>query len=669
MDLSQLNFAQSAWLWGLLAIPVVLLLYALLYANVGAADLLERFADRHLLPHLLKHRGGQTKKIRMPLLLWALAWLCGILAMAGPRWNYTVEQTFKTTQDLVIVLDLSQSMNAQDVKPSRIARAREEIEDLLNASRGATIGLVAYATVPHMVTPLTDDARTLRNLLPAVDTSLVTLHGDRLEPALEMAARMLKAEPGDSKSILVISDGDFEEADFAALAGAAGGTLYTMGIGTAAGTPVAGDNGDWLKDDAGNLRLFRLQSDRLQMLAAAGHGIYVEANYTDSDTRAILGRIGIAEDKQGNDKSVRVWDERFYIPVFVLALLLLPWFRRGAIFPIVVLTAMILLPPDQARAGILADLFLNHEQQAWVAYERGDYKDAMANFSTPYRRGVAAYRAGEYEQAATLFQTAASQKEGLDALYNLGNAQLMQRLPEDAITTYEAGLKQRPNDEAALHNLAIAQKMLAQEHRLPPQMQPPQLPKNQQGQGPQGGGQNNQDNQNTQNNQNKQQGQPQQGQNRPQDSQGSPSNGTESQNQKKSEPQKENQKTAQQQGAANQKPNPPQQGQQKQAQAQQGPGQKQPGQRAQQHEAQAAPASQGAARPNSPSQNYPGGESANPYALASGPNGATAVAIRRPQDVNADKRLSRVQSDPGSLLKNQFMIEDAESGVRSGANP
>ena len=100
------------------------------------------------------------------------------------------------------MLDLSQSMNAKDVLPSRIARAREEMEDILDLSRGVSIGLVAYAAVPHMVTPLTDDVRTIRNLLPALDTSLVTIQGDRLKPALEMAANMLKADPATIGSIL-----------------------------------------------------------------------------------------------------------------------------------------------------------------------------------------------------------------------------------------------------------------------------------------------------------------------------------------------------------------------------------------------------------------------------------------------------------------------------------
>lgn len=451
MDFSLFHFAQGAWLWGLLAIPVMFLLYVLLY-RAESTSLLERFADRHLLPHLVKTPRVAARNIRTPLLLWSAAWVCGIVAMAGPRWSYMDEPTFRAPLNLVIVLDLSQTMNATDVKPSRIVRAREEIEDLLDMSRGTSIGLVAYAAVPHMVTPLTDDLRTIRNLLPALDTSLVTIQGDRLKPALDMAAAMLKAEPGDDKSILVIGDGGFQEDDFAALARAAGNaTIYTMGVGTG------------------------LDTGRLQTLAATGHGLFVEANYTDSDTRAILDRVEAAGDKASmTQKSARVWADQFYVPALVLALLLLRWFRKGAAFPAVVLLSMMFYPAGPAKAVTAADLFLNREQQARAAYQRGDYKKAMKEFDTPYRRGVAAYRAGDYDKAAVLFKNASRQKGGLDALYDLGNAQLMQGRVEDAVASYEAVLKQRPGDVGARHNLAIALKLLAQNKQQQKQKKQPQ---------------------------------------------------------------------------------------------------------------------------------------------------------------------------------------------------
>jgi Ca-activated chloride channel family protein len=617
VDFSHFQFAQPVWLWGLFAIPVVALLYALFYRAEGS-KLLERFADRHLLPHLVKSGNATGRTVRTSLVIWALAWVFGALAMAGPRWNYAEVQTFSGTRNLVIVLDLSQSMNATDVQPSRIARAREEIQDILDLSRGLSVGLVAYAAVPHMVTPLTDDVRTIKNLLPALDTSLVTIQGDRLRPALEMAAGMLKAEPGDSKSILVISDGDFQEGDFSGLARVTGNAeIYVMGIGVPVRTRVFDGDGGSLQSVAGKAAAPPLNADRLHSLAVAGHGLYVEANYTDSDTRAILDGLEASNAKtQMSFKSARVWDERFYLPALALALLLLPLFRRGASFPAVILLAALFFSASPSYAATLADLFLNRDQQGLVAYDKGNFKSAMTKFDTPYRRGVAAYRAGAYDKAASLFKIAASQKDGLNALYDLGNAQLMQGQVEDAIASYETVLKQRPGHVAARHNLAIALKMLAQ----------------------------NRDDKNKQNNQDKN-----------------------SQSKSKQDQGKQGQRQAQQQNKTSQRSSQsPQGGTQKPAQAKQSKSDQQARQQPKQQQGGSQVKSQkqtGSQQPQHAKQMTASG----PQSLL---NGTSYNAQQRTQrDVNADEWLGRVQSDPGSFLKNQFMIEDRKSGLKQGPPP
>jgi Ca-activated chloride channel homolog len=479
---------------------------------------------------------------------------------------------------------------------------------------------VAYAAVPHMVAPLTDDLRTIRNLLPALDTSLVTLQGDRLRPALIMAATMLKGEPGKSKSILVISDGGFEENDITSLIGAAGGaTIYTMGIGTAAGAPIPDGNAGWVRVATGQIVTSHLQDRRLQMLAAAGHGLYVEADYSDDDTHAILGRVeALNGNVQAGQNKVRTWDERFYIPALLLALLLLPWFRKGAHLLVMFSVALVFFSNGQVRAATPAELFRNQDQQAKAAFDQGNYKAAMAKFHTAYRRGVAAYRAHAYAQAAGFFKESLAQKGGdLNALYDLGNAQLMQYQPEDAIRSYEAVLKQRPDDAPTLHNLAIAREMLAHD---PDKKQPKQNPhdKNDKDQQKGGGG----------GAQNKSQGQNNQ--------------------QSKS-------------GAQDNTQNKPQQGQPaKNQQANQQPAKQQPAK-----PLQSGPGKAGQPQEANPGNNSPptGQGTASPRSLAQGnkQNGtAQGVPVRVQRDIDADQWLQRVQSDPGSFLKNQFMIEDAE---------
>jgi Ca-activated chloride channel family protein len=592
MGFSPFQFAQSAWLWGLLAIPAVLLLYVFLQGG-GRTEQLERFADRHLLPHLIKNSATARTNVRWTLLLWSLAWLFGVVAMAGPRWGYTQEQTFEPARDLVIVLDLSQSMNATDVEPSRIARAREKIEDLMDMSHNDSIGLVAYAAVPHMITPLTDDFRTIKNLLPELDTSLVTIQGDRLKPALQMAAAMLKDEVGDEKSILVISDGGFQERDIAGLAQAAGNaTIYTMGV----GAPGSG-----------------LQAGRLQTLAAAGHGIYVEANYTDSDTRAILGRMGVASFRaRASGQSVRNWNERFYVPALILALLLLPLFRRGATFPAILLLSATLIPVGNAKADTVSDWFMNRDQQAKAAYDRHDYKGAMAKFHTPYQQGVVAYREKQYDKAVSLFRAATHEHARLNGLYDLGNAELMNGQVEDAVDSYRAALRIKPKDVPTLHNLAIALKMLKKDQQKQNEQKKQQ---NKRGGGGGGGGQSNS------------QGQQQAGQQRKGGSQ-SPQHGA--------------QGSAKDASRGSQKPMKPG-GDQKAARQEQGQLKRGDQRKGQSDSAQAA------------------------ALRAMRPQGGMQPRTQR--DVNADQWLIRIPNDSGSFLKNQFAIEDQKSQLQQGAPP
>ena len=613
MAFNQFHFIQAAWLWGLLGIPLAILIYARLNRVNSPSHLLERFADRHLLPHLIRKRSLSLNRIGRPLLFWALAWLCGIVAMAGPSWNYSDQQTFKTAENLVVILDLSQSMNARDVKPSRVARARQEIQDLLDLSHGADIGLIAYAAVPHMVTPLTDDVRTIENLLPDLDTSLITIQGDRLQPALAMAAKMLKAEPSKSNSILVISDGAFQESDFAGLARTAGNAaIYTMGIGTS-GTPADPGQGSQPGGETENETASGLQRTRLQQLAAAGHGLYVEANYSDSDTRAILDRIDASKGSaQLAPTSVRLWEDRFYIPLLVLLLLVLPLFRKGAAFALAGIFTMTLFPAAHAyaKASTAVELFLNKNQQADAAFAKRDYNDALAKFDTDYRRGVVAYRAGRFKQSAAYFKSAVRHSNDIDALYNLGNAQLMQLQPEYAISSYEAVLKQRPGDVPAQHNLAIAREMLEQQHQKSNKDDKS------------GGG-----NKNSSGDQSKQQGKR---------GQGAQQDGQHGDTSDQSQTAGSNGPQGQQQGKSGSAPLPaPPEGQAR------------------------------SGRPSVSQENgTPAGVGAGSLANAHvSPNGRSASADQRKQlDARADEWLTRLPNDPGSFLRNQFRIEEGQTG-------
>jgi Ca-activated chloride channel family protein len=461
--LNQFNFSDSLWLWGLVAVPIVWAFYLLLHNVSNASKSLEEFADKHLLPHLLKNKNITEQNLAKPLCLWSLVWICGIFAMAGPRWDYTEIDTFNSSQSMVILLDLSQSMDTADVKPSRIARARQEIEDLINMNNGIKIGLVAFAAEAHMISPITDDMETIRNLLPSLDTSLVSVQGSRLSPALKMAENLLKADSGNNKYILIVSDGGFEDnsalSEVHKLAGE-NIVIDTMGVGTSGGAPIPDSSGNVIKQN-GAAVISHLQSDQLQAVSKSGNGLYVEANYLDDDVKSILYQI--TEKIEGQNKSAqktRYWEERFYILVIIMMMPVLLWFRRGYVFPAVIL--MLLLPHGNADATEFGTYFKNNQQQGKEAFEKGDFPTAIEKFDDPYKRGVAEFKAGKFAEAEKSFEQSKREDVSLNAKYNLGNAQIHQQKIKEAIASYEDVLKQQPDNKNAKFNLELAKKMLEQ---------------------------------------------------------------------------------------------------------------------------------------------------------------------------------------------------------------
>jgi len=326
------QFAQPFWLWALLLIIVVA--FWLRFSSVrGHRGPVDRYADEHLLPYLLGTRelgiGARWGKFAR----WSLLWSLGLFAMAGPRWDFTDMQVFRPGSDLVVLLDISRSMQVEDVQPSRLGRARQEIFDLINEEPPIRIGLIAFASTAHVVSPITEDTQTIRNTLPSLSTELVRLQGSRVSFALERASQLLAAQPEDSaRTILLISDGDFDEAELVARVrelAASGIRLIVVGVGTAGGGPVPAADGSWMVDRERKTIESRLNADELRGLARAGNGIYLEADYRGDDTEEII-RFALERSttQAAGDEKTRIWNERFYLFLLPLLLLLLPKYRR-----------------------------------------------------------------------------------------------------------------------------------------------------------------------------------------------------------------------------------------------------------------------------------------------------------------------------------------------------
>lgn len=325
-----------AYPWALLALlaPLPVWLWLRYTAPRHDTQRYQAYADAHLLPHLLGVHTGQAPRLGRRLLGWGLLWSLMCLALAGPRWDYTDMQLFHPGSDLVILLDLSQSMDVADVQPSRLARARQEIEDLIVQNRQTRIGLIGFASVAHVISPLTDDASAIRQQLPAISTDLIQLKGSRLSEAVTRGMQMLAGQPTDSEHhLLLISDGDFGETDFSpqieALS-AAHIRLHTLGVGTSGGGPVVITSvRRALLDSKGQRVISRLDAKTLQTLAEATGGIYQEATFSDADTAALAQQLAKHTGKaRAADEKTRVWNERYHWLLLPTMLLLLGHYRR-----------------------------------------------------------------------------------------------------------------------------------------------------------------------------------------------------------------------------------------------------------------------------------------------------------------------------------------------------
>jgi Ca-activated chloride channel family protein len=329
MPEASLHFAQPLWLWGLLAIPLVIawLMFSSPFRQRGQEV---KYADAKLLPYLSGVATTRVVSGRGLLLGWVLAWSLLSLAMAGPRWDFHQMNPFEPGADLVILLDISRSMDVADVNPSRLERARQEVQDLVNVNPGISTGLIAFASVAHVITPITEDGESLLRQLPALSTNLVQLQGSRLGDAIDQASRLLAGQgDGVAHNILLISDGDFAEQDLdekIRSLRAAGTRFHILAVGTTQGGPVPG-----LMATNGEPVLSWLDEERMRQLAENGDGVFRIADYRDNDARAIFDAIlSHAQARQNAQVQTLVWNEYFYWLLIPAMLALLYLYRPGA---------------------------------------------------------------------------------------------------------------------------------------------------------------------------------------------------------------------------------------------------------------------------------------------------------------------------------------------------
>lgn len=450
--LHQFHFLRPAWLLALILLPWL----AWLGLRRGNAQLeLSRLVDPELLPHLLRGRAGNRSQ---PAWLFLLGWTLAALALAGPSWSRVNQPLYASRAAQVVAISLSQHMLARDVVPTRLDRARYKAHDLLASNRDGMNALIGYAGEAFVVAPLTSDANSLDDLLDAMAPDTMPVDGDNAAAAIALGVKLIKDAKAGSGALVLITDQADAAADTAARAArAAGVKVSVLGVGTEQGGPVPLPDGGFLHDANDHMVLAGRDDAALTALAAAGGGRYVPMTANQQDIDALHAELSSGPASVASGQVGDAWQDRGPWLLLPLLLIVALVFRRGWLL----LLPLVLLPmlPGTAQAGTWQNLWQRPDQQAAQALREGHARQAQQLARDPAWRGAAAYRAGDYADAAKVLQPV----PGSDAAYNRGNALAKAQHYEDAIKAYDEALKLNPADADAKANRQAVEDWLKQQ--------------------------------------------------------------------------------------------------------------------------------------------------------------------------------------------------------------
>ena len=477
METTSLTFGAPDWFWLLAAIPLAAILF--LWSHRRGRELVSKIVAPRLREQLAGSVSPLRRTIRAALMLTALAFAA--LALAQPRYGFIEKETKQKGRDVIVAIDTSRSMMATDVSPTRLARAKLFTQDLVRLMQGDRVGLIAFAGSAFLQAPLTLDYSAVTNSLDELDTDLIPVGGTNLAAAINAALEAFGKAEGNTRALVVLTDGEELDADGIAAAKRAaqdGIRIFTVGIGSPEGSliPIRLDDGqpDFVRDKAGKPVTSKLDESRLREIAAATGGFFIPIG--PEAARDIFEKgIVPMELSENGVFNARQPIERYQWPLAVasilLALSLLPGDRRWRLAK----TSAVLLaflPNAQAQSGL-------------EEFNSGDFSKAATVFEDKlqaqpgsrelqFNAGAAAYKSGDYEKSATHFTEALlspNPKLREAAAYNLANTLVRKgeaaAEPEakktnwkNAIEQYDEALQLNPDNNFAKENRELVKKLI-----------------------------------------------------------------------------------------------------------------------------------------------------------------------------------------------------------------
>ena len=473
--------AQPLYLLLILLIPLMYIAYWLMrrwrkrrIARFGDPDLVSSLAP------LVPRRKGWLK-----LTLISLALLFFAIGMARPQLGAILKEKQVRGAEIMVVLDVSNSMLAEDYSPNRLERAKLAISKLVDELQGDRIGLIIFAGESFVQLPVTSDYVSAKIFLSSITTESVPVQGTAMGEAIRTAIKSFTSESENSRAIILITDGENHEDDPVAAARDAvdmGARVFCIGVGSPEGKPIPVD-GELLKDKDGNIVVTRLDEATLKEVASAGKGLYVRAGNTEFGLNPVIDEIRSLDEKDFQSVVFEEYDEQYmYFFVIALIFMLIEFMisdtrNRRSLFGsgkgmvavlILMLASPVMLQAQSDRSEVRAgnrDFRKGEFREAELDYKRALVEDSTS-ITAKYNLGNALYRTESYSEAELYLKglgdslKSVSPSRASDCFHNSGNLALKQKKYQEAVDAYKESLRLEPDNFETKSNLAYAQKML-----------------------------------------------------------------------------------------------------------------------------------------------------------------------------------------------------------------
>ena len=475
--------------------PLVALIHFWVKKTHGRSKWLSAI-NSELLSVLIEDNAKSSGTWLKAALLFAL--FVSVIGLAGPTWEKLPQNVEQKNDALVILLDLSLSMLGEDIKPSRMIKAKQKVIDILRLRKEGLTGLIAYAGDAHSVVPLTDDNATIENLLVALDPTMMPVFGSNPEHAMTLAVELFSNAGMQEGRVLVISDGIDDISSVSKFRNSAF-PISVIGVGTSQGTTIPidlpGEGRRFIKDPSNEPVIVRLEEDNLAQVANQSFGRYARLSIGEQDiSRALSTSLPTEDASIKVEREFDTWADQGHWVTLLLLPLVLIGFRRGvlACLPIALAIQMTPMPSHaqnitpagqstadsrglsttQALGDLWAGAWLRGDQRGYQALAEGDTATAATLFTDPQWKAAADYKNGDWQRALNGFgapgdsnTSRSSRKAQFDTAYNKGNALAHLGQYDNAIKEYGVALAISPNDEDASFNKELVETLKEQKQQ------------------------------------------------------------------------------------------------------------------------------------------------------------------------------------------------------------